>query len=568
MTLKHWSWRRPAALVAVALAMVAQPAAAARHALLVGIADYGGSNNLEGPVNDVTAMQRVLVQRWAVPAENVRTLVDRQATRENILAALRELSTRTREGDEVVIFFSGHGTSALDADQVAALPDGTGAFIPYGTTGDTPQARAESFIVGSRDLRPLLSALDQGGRRVWFISDSCFSGNQARSAGLFNLPPRLMALPGHVKLQNQQAYVERRRAGYTPPGEYPYRNVAFLAASSEGELAVDIKARFLPQFPTITGKPQGVLTDALLRVLEGQIPGDLDRDGYLTLAEVHQAVSDFIGARGFPQTPQRRPSVRDDAADLGSRPVLSVRGVAAPLPGKGAAQVAPLAVHWQEGATELSRLVEGLPGVRRASQADAALIVGPSRRSPDRVAVTSRGELLAEYPRTNPRALRAKLMQFAWVHRMGQLAQRHQRGLLHFEMSPGDFGGTFVFGEHLRFSTRVPAPAWLVLLNVDSDGKVSVLYPQQPSEMAALSPGEVHTLPPIRVQEPEGQDMLIALAFEQWPEGLDRLRGAVRMETDDPRLAQLESWLTSYSGRFRYAPNTLRAVSQATVLAR
>jgi hypothetical protein len=256
--------------------------------------------------------------------------------------------------------------------------------------------------------------------------------------------------------------------------------------------------------------------------------------------------------------------VRDDSAGLGDRPVLSVRGVAAPLPGPAAGNAPPLPVFWQGQVQDLARVADGLPGLARAQQPDAPLAVTPGRAS-DRVALLSRGDLLAELPRANPQALRGKLMQIGWTHRFEHLARRHQKGLLHIEMSPGDFGGTFMFGEQLSFSVRTPATAWLVLMNVDAEGKVSVLYPYTAAETAPLPAGRLHTLPTIQVREPEGQDHLIALAFDRRPEGLDRLRGVMRAEPEDPRLGAVEGWLQTHSGAFWFAPQVLRAVAPESV---
>jgi hypothetical protein len=63
-----------------------------------------------------------------------------------------------------------------------SLPDGSGAFIPVDADLNGNNVLGQ-LLVGRTDLRPVFEQLDQGGRKVWFVSDSCFSGQQVRSAG-------------------------------------------------------------------------------------------------------------------------------------------------------------------------------------------------------------------------------------------------------------------------------------------------------------------------------------------------------------------------------------------------
>lgn len=544
----------------------ATPVWAARYAVLVGISDYGSPRqNLEGAANDARAMSDVLVRRWGVPAGNVQLLLDREATRENILQALRRLQSTTLAGDEVVIFLSGHGTSALDQDAVAALPHGTGAFIPHGIDVSTPERAEAGLLIGRRDLLPLLSALDAGGRNLWVISDSCFSGNQARSVafGGSPLPARYLPLPTDRRVISQQQYLRQRLAGYRAPPPYPYARTAYLASAHEGELARDIPARELQRYPTLSGQPQGAMTDALLRVLEGRLPADFDGDGQLSLSEVHRAVSDFMASRAYGHSPQRLPSVREDSRDLGQRPVLGTRGVA--VAGVAGSAPAALSVRLPRQPDALAQAAVGIEGVQPTDRDDADIVVAPAK-SAGQVQVLRSGELLSEMAASDTAALRAKLLQLSWTHRIRQQALRHQRGELALEIVPGELGGTFVIGQHLHFVARPVAASWLVLLNADSRGRVSVLYPYVRHELQPLAAGQAHAIPgsgpqqQIRVQEPAGMDMQLAFAFESRPEGLERLLGAVDMEPGDPRLLALERMIETASGRFRFAPGYLRVV--------
>ena len=92
--------RLPPAAVAVAAALATAlaasvhaqpPAAASRRALLIGVDRYlsNDMNTLKGAANDARRMRGVLVGRFEFPADNVRVLLDEEATRVAILDAIR-----------------------------------------------------------------------------------------------------------------------------------------------------------------------------------------------------------------------------------------------------------------------------------------------------------------------------------------------------------------------------------------------------------------------------------------------------------------------------------------------
>jgi uncharacterized caspase-like protein len=82
-----------------AAAMLACPSAQAKtRALVIGINAYpdirvngvGGARNLRGAANDARNMQNALVANFGVKQEEIRLLVDGDASREAILTGFRE----------------------------------------------------------------------------------------------------------------------------------------------------------------------------------------------------------------------------------------------------------------------------------------------------------------------------------------------------------------------------------------------------------------------------------------------------------------------------------------------
>src|SRR5947208_8432436 len=68
--------------------------------------------------HDVGAMRALLVTRFGFARENVRTLVDSEATGASIRDALSRFADRRsiQEGDQIVIYFSGHGATVKTSD--------------------------------------------------------------------------------------------------------------------------------------------------------------------------------------------------------------------------------------------------------------------------------------------------------------------------------------------------------------------------------------------------------------------------------------------------------------------
>ena len=94
-----------------------------RLALVIGIAKYpnlGASEQLKGCGNDVVAIRRLLIERFRFKENNIKTLVDHQATSGAIRAAMSDLIAQVKalpaDGPiaQVVFHVSGHGSQIPD----------------------------------------------------------------------------------------------------------------------------------------------------------------------------------------------------------------------------------------------------------------------------------------------------------------------------------------------------------------------------------------------------------------------------------------------------------------------
>lgn len=82
-------------------------------ALLIGINQYASFSPLKGCVTDVELQRELLINRFGFQPQDIITLTDTQATRENIETAfLEHLVKQAKMGDVVVFHFSGYGSKA------------------------------------------------------------------------------------------------------------------------------------------------------------------------------------------------------------------------------------------------------------------------------------------------------------------------------------------------------------------------------------------------------------------------------------------------------------------------
>jgi uncharacterized caspase-like protein len=312
------------------------PAAGAEnHALLIGIGEYR-QRTLQGPPFDVAALAKMLSTHYGFPGENIRTLVNQQAVKSKILHEFELLTQRTRPGDRVFIYYSGHGTSRRDEVMALPLPHATGALVPAdfnGSAGQSAEQLLAQLIIGKRDLRPTLQRLDRD-REILMVFDTCFSGNTVRAAAAVGPADSSR----YLRLSARSVFDAERDIGpfeenLKSEDPYPYHNIFYISASTENEVAKDIRRDTLHLYPTIDGKPHGVLTDSLLRVLAGQRPVDTNRDGQWSQFELYTAVRGDVKRR-FKQTPQALPRVGPQADRLNARPffVRSAAGAEAAFP--------------------------------------------------------------------------------------------------------------------------------------------------------------------------------------------------------------------------------------------
>ncbi|HTS84494.1 MAG TPA: caspase family protein [Usitatibacter sp.] len=146
-----------------------------KRALLVGINDYPNPDwRLEGCLND-TYLVSALLQESGYPAEGIRLVTDRRATRSAILERLDWLVDGARDGDERFFFYSGHG-----------------AQMPIYGPGGEPERIDETLVPADFDWSEAHALRDKEfaafyahlpyGMRFTTMMDCCHAGGMTRGA--------------------------------------------------------------------------------------------------------------------------------------------------------------------------------------------------------------------------------------------------------------------------------------------------------------------------------------------------------------------------------------------------
>ncbi len=192
-------------LFATALFFGSQPLLAQKkqRALIIGInvykpplnevTDMGSRRswtNLDGCVNDATAMRDLAIAKYGFAENSITTLLDAEANRERIIAELKKLVVEAKAGDVVFIYYAGHGSQMKNSlSKETDKKDET--IVP-----------ADAWKKGVTDIRDkelaiYFNQLLDNGVLLTVILDSCHSGSIGRGTENFlNDPPKARYIEG------------------------------------------------------------------------------------------------------------------------------------------------------------------------------------------------------------------------------------------------------------------------------------------------------------------------------------------------------------------------------------
>lgn len=249
----------------------------ARRALCIGINDYPGTDSdLSGCVNDARDWSAELQGRGF----EVTTLLDAQATRAAMIAAIEALIAGAQKNDTLVFTYSGHGTWVVDKD--GDEPDGRDeALCPWDIDRKGPLLDDE--------IRPLFDSRGAG-VRLLLISDSCHSGSVTRGddSDLDPGGPRARFLPPEAWMKAGELPDAPRASALTLVGGMRRAGGdLLLAGCRDEEYSWDT---------SFGGRPNGAFTFYALKTLREKKPQ--------TYAQWHAAIRKYLPTNHLPQEPQ------------------------------------------------------------------------------------------------------------------------------------------------------------------------------------------------------------------------------------------------------------------------
>lgn len=137
------------------------PALAKNFLLVVGINSYQYWPKLNNAVKDVDDLVTILMEKYNYQFSNVTVLKDEQATRANLINAMRNLISKISAQDNLLIYFSGHGYF----DEIL----NEGYWIPV-----EAHTNSSGEYISNSEILKIISNVNS--QHTFLVADACFSG--------------------------------------------------------------------------------------------------------------------------------------------------------------------------------------------------------------------------------------------------------------------------------------------------------------------------------------------------------------------------------------------------------
>ena len=515
--------RAPQVLAGLTLLLLSTSAthAAERYALLVGVNDYPNFTarmQLSGCENDARYVRKELVERYGFPAGNVRVVLSGEATRQGVLSGLDWLASASSEGDVCVFYFSGHGSQLPDDDgDESDKQDEILCPTDFKLTSET----SGSGYIRDDELNDIAKRFAD--RQFVSVFDCCHSGTGLRSLlpysrgkYLFYEGPRAASTGGTRSLGGTRGmFYEPASPSAGDRGDG--RSTGFADAKSDnvsgsGAAGAVLIAAARSNEPASESEPveidgetrvHGCLTLKLMRGLRGE--ANTNGDKTLSFGELRRYLD------GPLETPRgiQHPQVEADA-DLLDRGVFETRGIVLEVeePKPAMTSFEPLAVR----VAILSGFVDGddegldLPAGRRVRDEITSLLsrsgdyrVVPSGAPYQAMVVCSAkpayGGLEYEAGVVDGGAQLQKIIRGVGSDSvvdqvLSELKRmRTVRNLTRLrppvsspyrlELSLAGGGNRLRVGEQIGFVCRANRTGYVTIININSAGEMTLLYPNE-----------------------------------------------------------------------------------------
>jgi uncharacterized caspase-like protein len=249
-------------------------------AVIIGIDSYKDKRipALKTAEADAKGIDRDVCGKLKLNTENVKTLLGKNATQQNIRSALGTwLARKATRDDLVIIFYAGHG--APETDYSKSSPDGLEKYlVPYDAKADDLYATA----IPMEEIAKIFDRIEA--ERIIFFSDACYSGaaggrsfsiGNFRSVRIADPMARLASGKGRIIITagdaNEPA-VEDPKLGHGVFTYYLLEGINGKAAGADGNITLQGLYRYVSDRVTRKSKELGGNQHP---VMKGRLRGDI-----------------------------------------------------------------------------------------------------------------------------------------------------------------------------------------------------------------------------------------------------------------------------------------------------
>jgi hypothetical protein len=490
------------------------------RALVVGIDNYKNSDTvpqLGGAVADAQDIHQAL-RRAGV--SDMTLLIDSQANRAKLGAALSGLVSRTGPRDLVIITFAGHGSQ--DKEHIPnSEPDHLDEFFVLWGFGNKGADTRERFL--DDEMFDWLGKLASKGAQTIFVADVCHGGGLSKA-------PDLMA--GRTRLRYlhhaESAAQVTRGAYFIAPGddqlmvppEVPaeddatrhYPSLTFIAGADDHSSVGEVD---IPGFPT----PRGATSYAFARAIEGGADQSGNRDGVTTRTELMAFLDREIGkATNYRQPfifePRDLASAATGLFDERARKIAPT-SPAVPTTAAGPASLSPVV-------TDLARPIGG---GNAPSTSPTLKYVYADQMTGN---VVSRKNGIVAYG-ISPDELDAAAERFEAEERFAELRQDHP-----LELGIKPRVSSFVDGERFAIIASGLHGRHLIMMNLVGSGEVQYLFPR--GDVSSLQTQDSADFT-IEARAPFGSDAMVVIATQNKRPQLE-----AELQSLDGKVGALKAW--------------------------
>ena len=213
------------------------------YAVVIGVANYTHMPRLKYTDDDAYQIYAFLKspEGGAIPEDQIKVLVDENATKENILSSMENTFWRADENDVIILYFSGHGLE--------------GNFLPFDYDGYNNR-------LAHNDIMDIID--NSKAKHKVFFADACHSGS----------------------LESTKSPLSQSLGSYFKRFEKAEGGTAILASSKGEEVSMEY-----------SGLRQGVFSHYLIRGLKGA--ADYNDDKIVTITELYDYVYTGVGEYTF-----------------------------------------------------------------------------------------------------------------------------------------------------------------------------------------------------------------------------------------------------------------------------